>query len=138
MSGKMISSICVLIIIAWASVVLSSGTGTSFGYEVYSDPGGTTHLKITSKTTINGALLGITFYPPNVKDIKDAQSQLIPLKSGENVTDIKIDSRFKNGTMESAIWGKKLSKNECPANDTICQDLGYKLIDKRAYLWGYL
>jgi len=100
---------------------------------------GTTVLIMTSNAPAEGMWLGITFYPPKVKDAaKEGVSQILPLKKGQNTTEIEIPSRFRNGTFEAAVWGRKLSKREIAASDVAAQNLGYKLVGMVSYLWGYL
>lgn len=139
MKGKLFFMICVLIIAACASVVPAKDNTTIFGYEIISDTYGSSRLKITTEIPSYGWWLGVTFYPPDVKDAaRESKSQIYPLKVGRSTTDLVIDLQLRNGTFEAAVWGQKLSSQECTSTDTACQKLGYKLIGMKAYIWGYL
>lgn len=125
-----------LLLCMTAGVVLAKEGDVKFGAEVSS---GATALIMTSNAPAEGMWLGITLYPPKVKEpAKEGVSQILPLKKGHNTTEIEIPSRFRNGTFEAAIWGRKLSKREIAASDVAAQNLGYKLTGMVSYMWGYL
>lgn len=136
MSGIKSALLLLLLLCSHAGVLLAKEGGSQFCGEVNVNA---TFLKITSKTATEGMWLGVTFYPPKERDTaKGGMSQVLALKKGHNSTVIAIPERFKNGTFEAALWGKKLSKREIPASDVASQNLGYKLTGMVSYLWGYL
>lgn len=140
---KQIFAILLICIFAVGAVVWAQngnkGGDQSFGYELVKDSSGDVKVKITSFTPGKGMWLGVTVYPPNVKNVaKEAKTYVFPLKKGNGIQEITLDPAFLNGTFEAAIWNKKLSKSECPAGDFACQQTGYRLLGMKTYVWGYL
>ncbi len=135
MVGKKFVAISLVLLVISAGVVLAKESSNSMGYQVFRDSTSSIKLKITTDAAADGMLLGITLYPPNVKE---GSSQLLPLKRGTNTQEISVAPSFKDGTFEVAVWTKKLSKQECEQSDEACRKIGYKLIGMNSYMWGYL
>ena len=116
--------------------VFAKERGSEFGCAVNSRGN---LLTITSITTTNGMWLGVTFYPPLMKDsVKASVSKLVPIRKGYNKTEIPIPAEYRNGTIEAAIWRKKLSRSEIPLEDVASRNIGYKLTGMVSYLWAHL
>ena len=130
-----------MILLAWGFMASlgAQGDKINFGYEIKENGGSTLILKITSNVTGKDMWVGVSLYKPNVKNtLEEGQHMVFPLKQGTFVKEISIEPEFVNGTFESAIWLRKLTGDDCPKDDIICQKFGYKLDGMAAYLWGYL
>ncbi len=140
MSQKAIALWILILIVALAGAVMAKANSNSaFGYEVLPDGAGALRLKITSEAATGDMWLGITFYPPKVKNpAVENVNMVVPVEQGRATTEIPVEARFKNGTFEAAVWGRKLSQKECAADDAACRRNGYKLAEMQAYVWGYL
>lgn len=129
----------IVAILVIAGIAAAEENNFFFGYDVVRDASGTVRLKITTHVVATGMWLGVTLYPPQVKNpAMEAVSQLFPIKQGRGITEIVIEPNLKNGTFESAVWKKKLSRNECLPTDELCKRLGYKVTHMVSYLWGHL
>ncbi len=119
-------------------LMVNRAQAEGFGYE-HSPKGvaGPARLKITTDLPTSGLWLGVTFYAPAGK-LDMPLNKTIPLESGKKVVEVVVDPPFANGTFEAAIWGKKLSKDECLATDELCRKNGFRLINMISYLWGKL
>lgn len=130
--------IAAILVVTLAGEVYAKSSN-SLGYQVVSGSSDEMNLEITADIPSSGMFLGVTFYPPNVKNTaKEGVVKIFSLKKGRSVQDITIEPRMKNGSFEAAVWTKKISANECLSTDSYCKSLGYKLIEMRAYIWGYL
>ncbi len=122
-----------------ASIVAADESTYSFGYEVLKGGSGVLTLRLTTHVASNGMWLGVTLYPPGVKDTaKEANNRLHPIKQGRGITEVVIGPNFRNGTFEAAVWTKKLEKSSCLPTDEICRKNGYRMTGMTSYLWGYL
>lgn len=111
----------------------------AFGYSVVKDASGTVKLKLTTHIEASGMWLGVTQYPPQVKDAaKESVSTVYPIKQGRGITEIIVEPKFKNGTFEAAVWTRKLSQKECHSTDEFCKKHGYSMTGKVSYVWGHL
>ncbi|MDI6744788.1 MAG: hypothetical protein QMD07_05360 [Thermodesulfovibrionales bacterium] len=110
-----------------------------FGYSVVKD-NRKAQLEVTVTSIENDRVLGVTLYPVGVKDIaKESASYLFVIKKGTETVKIPIDTKFKNGTFEAALWTKKIPKSECQQTDILCQKFGFKAGGYSvSYTWGYL
>lgn len=116
--------------------VASGVTSSMFGGEV--NPA-VTSLKINSTAASAGMWLGITMYPPKVREpAREGVSRILPMRAGYNTITISIPQGFRNGTYEVAVWRRRLSGTEIAPNDTESRKNGYKLTGMVSYLWGYL
>lgn len=130
----------VFLMIFLAGVAKAGDAEYSFGYEIVKNASGNLTLKITTTVASGGLWLGVTAYPPNLKNAaKEASNQVFPVKQGRGIAEIDIDPKFVNGTFEAAVWTKKVSKDDCQQTDELCQRLGYRLSGVMlSYVWGYL
>lgn len=135
MSGKKFALLLLILLAVSVGVVLAKDSGNSSGYQVVRDSSGSILLRMTIDTAADNMWLGVTLYPP---DVKDGRSQVLALKRGKNTHDISVAPSCKNGTFEAAVWTRKLSKQECEPSDDACRENGYKLTGMVSYLWGYL
>lgn len=115
--------------------VFAQEKGYSSGYEIVKDASGTLKLRIHISALASGLWLGVTFYTPNGMEV---ENHIYPIKAGKSTTEINISSKFVNGSLEAAVWTKKLSQNECLKTDTFCQNNGYRLTGMVAYTWRYI
>lgn len=107
-----------------------SANASSIGYEI--KPG---KIVFTTNTNTGGMWLSTALYSA---DRKDPKYEIFPLSTGTKTTELAIPQDKKGGTFEAGIWSKKVGKDKCTETDTICQNLGYKLLDMRSYVWGYI
>ena len=132
-----------ILLVSIAIVIMSTGMvyakgSNALGFQVKSDSDDVI-LTIVAETPSSGMWLGITFYPPNVKNTaKEGVVKLLPLKRGHGIYEVTLEPRLVNGSFEAAVWTKKIPADECTATETICKTLGYKLNGMRSYIWGYL
>ena len=139
MSGKRLALLLLLPLAASAAIctgmVSARDAGAASGYQVVRDAAGALKLRITTETAAENMWLGVTLYPPNVKE---GRSQVMALQRGKDTHEISLAPSFANGTFEAAVWTRKLSKQECEQNDAICRKNGFRLTGMVSYLWGYL
>ncbi len=111
----------------------------TFSYSIANEKGKQT-LKITTTAIEAGRVLGVTFYPTEVKDLsKDALSTFFSVKKGTDTVEIPVDSKYKSGTFEAALWTKTIPKSECLKTDAVCQKVGFRAGGySTSYMWGYL
>lgn len=111
----------------------------TFGYSVVKD-NGKAQLEVVVTSIENDRVLGVTLYPLGVKDIvKESVNYLFAIKKGTETVKIPVDTKFKNGTFEAALWTKKIPKSECQQTDILCQKFGFKAGGYSvSYMWGYL
>ena len=134
---KKISTIVIAIVAILAGVVYAKN-GNALGYQVVSENDEVV-LKVTVDTPAPGMWLGVTLYPPNVKNTaKEGKVKLLPLKKGRAIYEVAIEPGFRFGSFEAAVWTKKTPAEECTAAETYCKSIGYKLTGMRSYIWGYL
>lgn len=124
-----------LLIFVFISQLLTSqiAYANSIGFELKE---GKT-LSIATNGSSDGMWLGVTLYA-QLGDQKPQKDELYPLTKGTKTTDITVPPEYKNGTFVAALWSKKVGKEQCSPQDALCQKAGYKLLDMRAYVWGYL
>ncbi len=118
-------------------LMVSMAQAEEFGYENTRNGSGPARLKITTNMPTDGLWLGVTLYAPAGKPDMPS-NKTIPLGPGGKVVEVVVDPPFVNGTFEAAIWGKKLSKNECLATDEMCKKNGFRLTNMVSYIWGRL
>ena len=128
----------ILIAITFAQTAAAQNDYT-FGYSVANAKGKQT-LKLTVTAIEAGRVLGVTFYPTDVKDIsKDSMSTFFAVKKGTDTVEIPVDPKFKNGTFEAALWTKMTPKSDCLKTDAVCQKVGFRAGGySTSYMWGYL
>ncbi|MGH2568499.1 MAG: hypothetical protein ACRDGA_09185 [Bacteroidota bacterium] len=128
-----------LLLLLVVSLTFAQSPGHSFGYEIVKNPLGKLILKAKVEVADKGLFLGVSIYPPNVVNLLDEGIHFsIPVKQGIFVREFEIEPVFENGTFEAALWTGKLTKDQCPPDDAICQKLGYKHTGMASYVWGYL
>ncbi|RMH79860.1 MAG: hypothetical protein D6681_18905 [Calditrichaeota bacterium] len=111
----------------------------SFAYEITKNGGNTLKLKLTSSVSGKNMWIGISLYPPKVKNtLEEGKHLAFPIKQGTFVKEITVEPEYLNGTFEAAIWLRRLEGKDCPENDPVCEKLGYRLDGMVAYLWAYL
>lgn len=133
---KKLIAACLVAAVCGAGLAAAEMNTYSFGYEVLKDGPGRLTLRLTTEVAADGMWLGVTLYPPGVKDIaKEAKSQVLPVKEGRGITEVPIGPAFKNGTFEAAVWTKK---GPCPPADEVCKKRGYQVTGMTSYIWGYL
>ncbi len=129
----------VFVATVFCTAAWSQADGRQFGYELAKNQFGKLILSVKVQSAEKGLFLGLSLYPPNVKNQMDEGAHYsFPVKQGLYVKDMEIEPRFENGTFESALWTGKLSRNQCAADDAICQKLGFKHTGMAGYLWGLL
>ncbi len=111
----------------------------TFSYSIINERGNQT-LELTVTALDRGRVLGITFYPADVKDVaKDAYNTFVAVKKGTSIIEFPVDAKFKNGTFEAALWTKTTPKSECLKTDAVCQRVGFRAGGySTSYMWGYL
>lgn len=111
----------------------------SMGYSLTQSPAGTLLLTVTTDTAEFGPWLGVSLYPPRQgKEKVVGKNMAFPVKEGKWIKEIPIDPRYRNGTFEIAIWGKRIPKEECAKDDLFCQRNGFRLENMYSYAWGLL
>lgn len=111
----------------------------SMGYSLTNSPGGALLLTVTTETTEFGPWLGVSLYPPREGNQKPVgKNMAFPVKEGKWIKEISIPARYRNGTFEIAIWGRRISKDQCAKNDLFCQRNGFRLQNMYSYAWGLL
>jgi len=110
-----------------------------FSYSITNEKGKQT-LKVTTTAIEAGRVLGVTFYPTDVKDItRDAFSTFFAVKKGMDTVEIPVEPKYKSGTFEAALWTKTTPKSECLKTDLVCQRVGFRAGGySTSYMWGYL
>jgi len=128
--------ILVALVFAQAAVAQDDYT---FRYSVINEKGKQS-LELEVTAVEGGRVLGVTLYPAEVKDVaKDSMTTLFAVKKGVDTVEIPIDSKYKGGTFEAALWTKKTPKSECLKLDLVCQKVGFGIGGyKTSYMWGYL
>lgn len=125
------------------SLIFAQGTFAqdpySFSYSIVNEKRGQI-LKIGVTAIEAGRVLGVTFYPTEVKDLsKDAFSTFFAVKKGTDTVEIPVDPKYKSGTFEAALWTKTTPKSECLKTDAVCQRVGFRAGGySTSYMWGYL
>lgn len=110
---------------------------TSFGYEA-SRSGSTVKFRATTHVNADNLWLLVTIYPPK-EVVGETIYKTFAIKKGKDVQDVTLDAKYKNGTFEASIYGKKLLKGkDCLATDQLCQSVGYRLSNMALYVWGYI
>lgn len=128
-----------LFVIILSSLSIAQPKGHTFGYEISKNPLGKIILKIKAEVAGEGLHLGISLYPPNVSNLLNEGTHFsFPVKQGIFIKELEIDSRFDKGTFEAALWTGKITKDNCPPDDIVCQKLGYKHTGMASYIWGFL
>ncbi|HLD99464.1 MAG TPA: hypothetical protein VJB59_04355 [Bdellovibrionota bacterium] len=124
----------------------ASKNETSVGYRIKGETGGAVTLISTTQIPVAGLWLGVTLYSPSIQgtpggvamDPANSVVLVYPLKAGRAITEISVEPRFKNGTFEMAVWGRRIPKTGCAIDDEACHKLGYRLTEMKSYSWGYL
>ncbi len=126
----------VILVLAQAAVAEDNYT---FSYSITNEKGKQI-LKLTTTAIEAGRVLGVTFYPTDIKDVsKDAFSTFFAVKKGTDTVEIPVDARYKSGTFEAALWTKTIPKSECLKTDAVCQRVGFRAGGySTSYMWGYL
>lgn len=120
-----LSLICVL-----ASV--QARAANPIAYEIVRAQTGNLQLRSITQAYTPGSWLGLTFHPPGKAPVHFS----FPVKMGHAITEIEIDSAWKGGRFEAALWTARISREACAANDALCLDLGYRLVGMSAYVEG--
>lgn len=129
----------VFIFVLLTCVSFSQPKGHTFGYEILKNPVGKLILKLKVEVADKGLFLGVSLYPPRVVNtLEEGKHFSFPVKQGIFTKELEIDQSFEGGTFESALWTNKVSKENCPPDDVVCQKLGYKHTGMASYIWGIL
>lgn len=122
----------IILFLALASTLIfaSSSYASSIGYEIKNGK-----IVFTTNTSTEGMWLSAALYSA---DGKEPKYELFPLSVGAKTTEVTIPADRNGGSFEGGVWSKKIGKDKCAVTDTICQNTGYKLLDMRSYLWGYI
>jgi hypothetical protein len=125
-------------VLAFSQTVFAQDDYT-FSYSVINYKGKQT-LELTVTAIDAGRVLGVTFYPLEMKDVaKEAFSTFVAVKKGTNTVEIPVDPKYKGGTFEAALWTKTTQKSECLKTDAVCQRVGFRAGGySTSYMWGYL
>jgi hypothetical protein len=115
-------------------LIINQAQAEGLSYEMSKSKLGPTTLTISADFETNGLWLGITLYTPAGKTDLPL-NKTMPLEQGKTIEEMVIDPRFVNGTFEAAIYGKKLSGEECLATDEFCKKNG-RLTNMISYIWG--
>lgn len=111
----------------------------SMGYSLSQSSAGTLLLTVTTETAEFGPWLGVSLYPPqHGKDKGVGKNLSFPVKEGKWIKEISIPPQYRNGTFEIAVWGKRITKDECVKDDLFCQQNGFRLQNMYSYAWGLL
>jgi hypothetical protein len=136
---KKLAAACLLAMLCCTSFAGADEGTYSFGYEMVKGGSGALTLRLTTNVASNGMWLGVTLYPPGVKDTtREANNRLYPIKQGRGITEVVIGPNFRNGTFEAAVWTNRLEKSSCLPADEVCKKLGYRMTGMTSYIWGYL
>lgn len=88
----------------FSSGVKAQGSSFSFGYELVKDSSGSLLLKINTNAASSGMWVGVTLYPPQVKNLTlESKNYAFPVKQGTGIIEVNIEPQFKNGTFEAAL-----------------------------------
>jgi len=129
----------ILLLLACAAISSAQAGKHSFGYEIGKSPVGKLILKLKVEVPDKGLLLGVSIYPPGVVNtLEEGKHLSFPVKQGIHIQELEIDAGLENGTFEAALWTGKMPKENCPADDLVCQKIGFKHTGMTAYLWGLL
>ncbi len=128
-----------IVALLYAAAAIAQKSDYTFSYSVMNEKGKQT-LKITTTAIEAGRVLGVTFYPTDVKDVaKDSMSTFFAVKKGTDTLEISVDPKYKSGTFEAALWTKTTPKSECLKTDAVCQRVGFRAGGYSiSYMWGYL
>ncbi|MDA8164955.1 MAG: hypothetical protein M0017_07990 [Desulfobacteraceae bacterium] len=111
----------------------------SMGYSLTRSADGSLLLTVTTETAEFGPWLGVTLYPPQEgKEKVIGTNMAFPVKEGKWIKEIAVAPRYRNGTFEIAIWGRRIPKEECAKDDLFCQQNGFRLQGMHSYAWGQL
>jgi hypothetical protein len=128
----------ILIALVFAQAAVAQDDYT-FSYSIINHKGKQI-LGVTVTAIEEGRVLGVTFYPTDLKDVsKDAFSTFFAVKKGTATIEVPVDPKYKNGTFEAALWTKTTPKSECLKTDAVCQRVGFRAGGySTSYMWGYL
>jgi len=122
------------LVLATAPVVAEEKS-YSLGYEISKDPAGMLKLRVNTSALASGLWLGVTLYTPTGSEV---ENHIFPIKQGKGMSELVINPKFINGTLEAAVWTKKLTRDECLKTDDFCQKNGYRATGMVAYIWRYI
>lgn len=88
---------------------------------------------------VEACWLGLSFYPYGTENaLKDGEHQLFELSAGHFEHVIKVPERLVGGSVECALWGKRVLKKDCSGPCEWCLENGYHVENRRIYIYGSL
>ncbi|MCB1045804.1 MAG: hypothetical protein KDC10_01280 [Calditrichaeota bacterium] len=83
--------------------------------------------------------LGVSWYAPGITDAgSQGEHQIFELAPQRDRKTFEVPSRMVGGSLECALWGRKVLRKDCATDCDWCQKNGYHLEQRKAYLFGSL
>ncbi|MBI3795284.1 MAG: hypothetical protein HY280_11250 [Nitrospinae bacterium] len=119
---------------------LADEPGPVLAYRLVRSPVDTVILQVTTEAAKPGMWVGVTIYPPAESAYLVPPINIVYMaEAGRQEKGIPIeDLAHLSGSVEIAVYGRRLSADECDPADLPCKTAGYRLADMTAYASGTL
>jgi hypothetical protein len=132
----------------WMAALLTACTLLLAGGAVAQELGVVVKLdakgKAPEKVVVQGrveksAWLGVSFYPYGTQNVLlEGLHQVLQVPAGRFEHGFQVADRMRGGSVEVALWEKKVPAAQCPGPCEWCQKNGYHLENQILYVYGSL
>lgn len=129
------------VLLAACTLVLAGGAAAQeLGLVVKLDAKGKAPEKVAVQGRVEkSAWLGVSFYPYGTQNVlQEGLHQVMQVPAGRFEHGFQVADRMRGGSVEVALWEKKVPAAQCSGPCEWCQKNGYHLENQILYVYGSL